>query len=173
MQPENKILLPSKWAALLAFCILATTAFAEIKVGDTFPDLTTFKLEGKLPADLKGKIVIVDFWASWCGPCKESFPVMNELQKQHSAEGVIIIGVNEDEKKSDMDDFLKKNKISFAVVRDAAPDGSKLVDKVAISGMPSSFVLDGEGKVRFSHIGFRGSETKKKYEQEIEILLKK
>lgn len=158
---------------VLIFCLICTIGHAEVKPGDSFPDLTTFKLEGILPAELKGKIVLVDFWASWCGPCKQSFPTMNELNKKYSGRGVIIIAVNEDEKRSKMDDFLKSNKISFNVVRDAAPEGSKLVDKIAIAGMPSSFILDGEGKVRFVHIGFLGSETKKKYEQEIEFLLKK
>ena len=156
---------------LIATCL--ASAFASLKVGDMFPNLDGFKLEGTLPSDLKGKVVMVDFWASWCGPCKQSFPTMDELQKKYSDRGVVIIAVNEDEKKSDMEDFLKENKTSFIVVRDAAPDGNKLVDKVEITGMPSSFILDGEGKVRFSHSGFHGADTKKKYEQEIESLLKK
>jgi cytochrome c biogenesis protein CcmG, thiol:disulfide interchange protein DsbE len=149
------------------------SAVAGLKVGDTFPDLAKFNLEGKLPADLKGKIVFVDFWASWCGPCKDSFPTLNAFQKKYADQGLVIIAVNEDEKRPDMEEFLKDNKASFIVVRDAAPDGKKLVDKVEIGVMPSSFILDGDGKVRFAHSGYHGADTKKKYEQEIESLLKK
>ena len=172
MPPRNA----RKFALALTAGLVAVslvTAFAGLKVGDAFPDLAKFKLEGKLPADLKGKIVFVDFWASWCGPCKDSFPAMDELQKKYAPQGLVIIAVNEDEKKSDMEDFLKENKASFTVVRDAAPDGKKLVDKVEIATMPSSFILDGDGKVRFSHSGYHGADTKKQYEQEIMSLLKK
>ena len=91
-------------ATLLAGTVFTTSA--ALKVGDAFPDLATFKLEGKLPDALKGKIVIVDFWASWCGPCKESFPAMNELQKQYGDKGLIIVAINEDEEQSDMPCWL-------------------------------------------------------------------
>jgi thiol-disulfide isomerase/thioredoxin len=155
-------------AALLAGTYL--TAQAALKVGDGFPDLPGFKLEGKLPDSLKGKIVIVDFWASWCQPCKDSFPAMNELQKKYAGQGLVIIAVNEDEEKSDMQDFLKANAATFVVVRDAR---QKLVGEAGIQTMPSSFMLDETGKVRFVHSGFHGAETRKQYEQEIESLLKK
>ena len=155
-------------AALLAGTIF--TAQAALKVGDALPDLASFKLEGKLPEALKGKIIIVDFWASWCLPCAESFPVLDELQKKYGDRGLVIIAVNEDEEKSDMQDFLKANVATFAVVRDAK---QKLVAVAGIQTMPSSFVLDDTGKVRFVHGGFHGAETRKQYEQEIESLLKK
>jgi thiol-disulfide isomerase/thioredoxin len=141
----------------------------QIKVGDAFPDLTQFQLEGKLPDNLKGKVVVVDFWASWCGPCKASFPVMEQLHQQYGDKGLVIIAVNLDDKRGEMDDFLKKNPVTFAVVRDAA---KKLVAKASIASMPTSFVLDGEGHVRAVHNGFHGEESKKKYVQEIDDLLK-
>jgi cytochrome c biogenesis protein CcmG/thiol:disulfide interchange protein DsbE len=144
--------------------------FAGLKPGDAMPDLSKLKLEGKLPADLKGKVVLLDFWASWCEPCKASFPVMEDLQKRYGPRGLVVIAVNVDEKAADMQDFLKKNAVSFAVMRDAA---QTLVAQTGIATMPSSFLIDQEGKVRFAHTGFRGDETKKKYEQEIESLLKK
>ena len=155
-------------ATLLAGTYL--TGQAALKVGDAFPDLASFKLEGKLPDSLKGKVVIVDFWASWCGPCKDSFPVMNELQKKYGDQGLVIIAINEDEVASDMQDFLKDNSATFTVVRDAK---QKLVGEAGIQTMPGSFILDETGKVRFTHNGFHGAETRKRYEQEIESLLKK
>lgn len=158
---------PFAVATLLAGSLL--TASAALKVGDPFPDLNGFKLEGKLPDALQGKVVIVDFWASWCGPCKESFPVMNELQKKYAGRGLVILAVNEDEEGADMKEFLKANAAIFTVVRDAK---QKLVAEAGIQTMPSSFVLDDTGKVRFTHTGFHGEKTRKEYEQQIESLLK-
>ena len=140
-----------------------------VKAGDKFPDLGSFKLDGKLPDTTKAKVVLVDFWASWCEPCKESFPVMEELRKRYAERGLVVIGVCVDENRSDMEDFLKHNAVGFAVVRDAS---QKLVERVGIATMPTSFLIDSEGKVRFMHTGYRGSATKKKYEAEIEELLK-
>jgi thiol-disulfide isomerase/thioredoxin len=150
--------------------LTASSLGAGIKAGDTFPSLATFRLEGTLPETLKDKVVMIDFWASWCEPCKESFPTMNDLQKQFGPAGLVVIAVNVDEKKADMEDFLKKHAASFTVVRDAT---QKLVDKASIATMPTSFLIDREGKVRFVHSGYRGDETKKKYVQEIESILKK
>lgn len=148
-----------------------SNAFAGgLKVGDSLPDLATFKLEGQVPGNLKGKVVLLDFWASWCDPCKESFPVMGELQKQYGPKGLVVIAVNVDENRSDMEDFLKKHSASFTVLHDAK---QKLVAVAGISTMPSSFLVDESGKVRFAHSGFRGEETTKEYRQEIESLLKK
>jgi thiol-disulfide isomerase/thioredoxin len=157
---------------ILAAINLAFTTHAELKVGDTFPDLTRFKLEDAAP-DIKGKVVLVDFWASWCGPCKQSFPALDELQKQYGAQGFVIIAVNEDEKKADMDDFKKQHPVAFTMVRDAGADGKKLIDKVEVSAMPSSFLIDTTGKVRFAHTGYHGTKTKQEYAHEIETLLKK
>ena len=148
---------------------LAATVRADIKVGDPIPDLTTYKLEGTLPASTAGKVVILDFWASWCGPCGESFPAMDELQKKYGPQGLVIIAVNVDEEKSDMADFLKKHAVTFTIVRDAK---QKLVEKAGIATMPSSFLVGRDGKVVFTHSGFHGAETRKQYEQEIESLLK-
>ena len=158
------------WLIVAGLLLLCQQGMAGLKPGDNFLDLTAYKLEGKLPEALKGKIVIVDFWASWCGPCKDSFPVMNELQKKYADKGVVILAINVDEERSDMQDFLKENPASFNVVRDA---GQKLVAATGIQTMPSSFILDETGKVKFFHNGFHGAETRKQYLEEIESLLKK
>lgn len=159
-------------ALMASLCALlgSNAGAGGLKTGDTFPDLQAAGLEGHCPADLKGKTVLVDFWASWCGPCKQSFPVMEELHKQYGPRGLVIIAISVDQNKRDMADFLKKNPVSFAVLRDAA---QKLVARVDVAAMPSSFLLDGQGKVRFIHTGFHGVETRKEYERQIESLLGK
>jgi cytochrome c biogenesis protein CcmG, thiol:disulfide interchange protein DsbE len=146
----------------------ALGASAALKEGDPFPDLTQCGLEGSLP-DLRGKVVLVDFFASWCEPCKESFPAMDALQRKYAARGLVIVAVNVDKKREDMEDFVKKHPASFTIVRDAA---NKLVGQVKIPTMPSSFLLDRQGKVISFHRGFKGVETINEYTREIESLLK-
>ncbi len=151
------------------FATTLTVAHAGLKTGDPLPDLASYHLEGKLPETLAGKVVLLDFWASWCGPCGESFPVMDALQKKYGPAGFVIVAINVDENKSDMDDFLKTHHVAFTIVRDAK---QKLVDKVDVSVMPSSFLLGTDGKVAFVHSGFHGSESQAAYEKEIAALLK-
>ena len=155
---------------LLSVCaLLSGSAHAGVNMGESFPELASFKLEGKLPDTAKAKVVMVDFWASWCDPCKRSFPVMEELHQRYGKDGLVIIAVNVDEKRADMEAFLKKNAVSFAVLGDG---NQKLVERAGVAAMPTSFLIDKDGKVRFLHNGFRGAETKKKYDEEIQSLLK-
>ena len=156
-------------AGLAALTLIASLSIAATyKEGDAFPDLTQYGLEGSLP-DLHGKVVLVDFFASWCGPCNESFPIMEELHKKYSGKGLIVVAINLDKNKEDMAEFLKTHPASFVIVRDAA---NKLVKQVKIPTMPSSFLIDQNGKIHAFHRGFRGEETRKQYTEEIEALLK-
>ena len=156
-------------AIALTLCTSSTFAGGKgIKVGDTLPELSTFGLEGKLPDDLKGKVVLLDFWASWCGPCKESFPVMDELQQKYGAKGLVILAVNVDEKVAAMKDFLKDHPVKFTIVHDAT---KKLVGTANIASMPTSFLIGKDGKVVAIHKGFHGKETAKEYVAEVEKLL--
>ena len=142
---------------------------APVKAGDLFPDVSAFQLEGKLPDNLHGKIVLVDFWASWCGPCKGSFPVLEELHKRYGSQGLVVLGINLDDTREAKEEFLAKHPVTFTIVRDQKHE---MVKKVSIGTMPTSFLLDGEGKVKFVHNGFHGNETQKRYVEEIEGLLK-
>jgi thiol-disulfide isomerase/thioredoxin len=115
-----------------------------------------------------GDVMVVDFWASWCGPCKQSFPVYEELQRTYADRGVVIIAVNVDRNRRDMEKFLARHAVSFAVVRDAA---QKLVRQVAPPAMPTAFVLDRRRAVRFVHLGFHGEKSRLEYITEINALL--
>ena len=157
----------SKLTAVAALALTTLCSHA-INVGEAFPDLSQYSLEGTMP-DLKGKVVLVDFFASWCGPCRLSFPIMEELQAKYKDKGFVVLAVNVDRKRADMESFVKKQGTSFAIVRDG---GSKLISEVRIPAMPTSFLLDRDGKISAVHTGYRGDETKTKYVSEIEKLLK-
>lgn len=161
---------PRKLAAALAALTFATTLWAGTpKVGDVFPSLGNAGLEGTVP-DLANKVVLVDFWASWCSPCKKSFPALKELQDKYGPDGFVVVAISLDEDKGDMDAFLKKAKVPFVILRD---EKGKLAEKVGVEGIPASFILDQSGKVQHAHTGFDGDKTKKEYAAKIESLLKK
>jgi thiol-disulfide isomerase/thioredoxin len=138
-------------------------------VGGKFPDLSKFGVEGKLPA-LAGKVVLVDFWASWCAPCRRSFPELDALYRKYHAQGFEVVGVSVDEKAGDMKTFTAANKVSFATVRDAT---QKLAEAAGPETMPTSFLVDQTGVVRLVEVGFRGKPTVQELDAAIQKLLKK
>jgi thiol-disulfide isomerase/thioredoxin len=102
--------------------------------------------------EIKGKVVWVDFWASWCAPCRRSFPWLNQMQTKYAAQGLEVVGVNLDSEKSAADKFLKEVPARFTLKFDPA---GKLATKFSVQAMPSSFLLDAAGNVLASHAGFR------------------
>ena len=115
----------------------------------------------------KGKVVYLDFWASWCKPCQKSFPWMNKLLLKYPADKFTVITVNLDAESDAMHHFLSKVKADFDIFHD--PSG-RIAEDFKIEGMPTSYLIDANGKVVKKHIGFY---TKKvdDYEREIEELL--
>lgn len=116
---------------------------------------------------LKGKVVYLDFWASWCKPCRKSFPWMHEMQAKYADKGLQIITVNLDSEQSLAAEFLRLTPSQLPIVYD--PEGH-IASAYQLVGMPSSYLIDRSGNVRQSHKGFF---TKKQtlYEQEIISLL--
>jgi thiol-disulfide isomerase/thioredoxin len=166
MLPRNRF---SFFAALLAAALGAVCARAEVKVGDAFPALApagVVNLNGAAVPSTTGKVTLVDFWASWCAPCKASFPAMAKLYDEYSARGLQIVAVSVDDKPAAAVAFWKKMAPPFVALHDRE---QKLVEQVVVPTMPSSYVLDRDGKVRFVHAGFHGdlSEVRK----EIDALL--
>ena len=106
-------------------------------------------------SDFKGQVIYLDFWASWCIPCRKSFPWMNEIQNRYDNKGFKVIAVNLDQEKDKAKAFLDKISAHFTVAYD--PEGVSAT-AFKVKGMPSSYLIDRTGKIVFSHIGFRKKE---------------
>lgn len=118
--------------------------------------LKTFKeAEPVTINQLKGKVLYVDFWASWCPPCRESIPFLNELHHDFSDQGLHILGVNLDEKLSDAKAFLAKVPARFDIMTD--PD-QQCAESFDVRAMPSSYLIDRNGVIRHIHLGFRSGD---------------
>jgi len=100
----------------------------------------------------KGKVVLLDFWASWCAPCKASFPWMQHLQERYARGDLVVIAVNVDHERTLAERFLQEQRADFSVVFD--PQG-RIAERFDVRSMPSSFYIDRSGKVRYTHAGFR------------------
>jgi thiol-disulfide isomerase/thioredoxin len=114
---------------------------------------------------LKGQVVFVDFWASWCGPCAKSFPFMNDLNRDLKDRGLQIIGVNLDENIEEAKQFLNQLPADFIIVTDAERECAK---NFGVKAMPSSYLIDRKGVIRHVHLGFRPDEA-----EEFRVLIEK
>ena len=117
--------------------------------------------------DLKGRVVYLDFWASWCKPCVKSFPWMQTMHTTYQNQGLEIVAVNLDKNRELAEAFLKKIKIEFTIAFDQKGDSAKLYE---LRGMPTSYLIGRDGKIYATHIGFR-EQDKPKLEQAIQQLL--
>jgi peroxiredoxin len=151
-------------SSLLVFAFVITlpavAARAEVKAGQPASDFDSATLAGaplKL-SSLRGKVVLLDFWASWCEPCKKELPLLDKMAPRLHARGIEIIAVNIDDDKQKAADFLRSHGLHLTVVADA---GKKIVGAWEPPKMPSSFVVDKAGVVRAVHGGFEpGDEAK-------------
>jgi len=116
---------------------------------------------------LRGQVVYLDFWASWCVPCRQSFPWMRAMQQSYQRQGLTVIAVNLDHERSDAEQFLRRYQPGFAVQFDS--EGT-LAERFQVAGMPTSVLIDRHGVARFRHIGFRAVD-RERYEQEVRALL--
>ena len=140
---------------LLAAALGASSAYA-LEKGAPAPQFDLQGMYGAVQlAKLSGKVVYVDFWASWCGPCRQSFPWMNEMQAKYGPRGFQIVGVNVDAKSEDAKTFLATTPAKFTIAFD--PKGAT-PRQYGIKGMPSSVLIGPDGKVLLEHSGFRDAD---------------
>jgi thiol-disulfide isomerase/thioredoxin len=151
-----------------AFLMVAVPVGAAVHVGDIFPPLVPARLVGASLPQTSGNVMLVDFWASWCAPCKASFPVFARLNSEFASKGLVIVAVSVDQDAMSYAAFVRKFSPSFFVELD---NEQKLVREVQVPTMPTSYLMDQEGRVRYVHPGFHGSETEQALRVEIEALL--
>ncbi len=151
--------------ALGASCALSLAASAaSIAPGAAAP---AFQLHSSASndlslSDLKGQVVLINFWASWCGPCRQEMPVLDQLYRKYKAAGFTLLGVNVEPKSADAEGFLRTTPVSFPILFDTDSKVSRLYE---VAGMPSTVILDRSGKVRYIHHGYKPGEESEYMDQ--------
>jgi cytochrome c biogenesis protein CcmG/thiol:disulfide interchange protein DsbE len=170
--PLPRTLRLARCAALLvvAAALACGSAARAAPVGAPAPGFALPAADGRVVslAALRGQVVYVDFWASWCGPCRRSFPWMNALQQRFGARGLAIVAVNVDRRRSDAERFLRDLPAAFTVVFDPAGTTPAAYD---VLGMPTSYLLDADGRIVEVEQGFH-DERRAALEARIEALLR-
>jgi peroxiredoxin len=151
--------------------LLSSSAHSmSLAVGRPVPDVNLPLVKGGHVnlSQLRGQIVLLNFWSSWCGPCREEFPVLDALYREHHEHGLVLIGVDIDAYPEDALPFLKKHPVSFPIARDA--DGA-VSSRFFLDSMPMSVLVDRRGNIRWIHRGFNTGDDRE-YSAQVDALLR-
>ncbi len=170
-KPHSRNLLAHLACALL-IALPLTAGAAGLKVGDPAADFTLKSRNGEpvSMAGLKGQVVLINFWASWCGPCRQEFPLLDTIHKKYKKLGFTVIGLNVEPDSKDAEAFLKQNPVSFPIVYDPNDDLSK---RYGIGGMPSVALVDRKGIVRWMHKSYNAGDENEYMDQVRSLLAEK
>jgi len=149
--------------SLLLVCFLSFTVVTHAgaaSVKGQAPNFTLKSLSGKnlKLSEMAGNVVLINFWASWCGPCREEMPLLNDLHKKYEPLGFTVLGVNVEEDAKNARGFLKNFPVDFPVVLDNKNQVSKKYNVIA---MPTTVVVDRDGNMRFLHKGYKPGDEEK------------
>ena len=161
-----------KIAVLILTMLLATATSqaAMPAIGNMAPNFTLKSSAGRNVklSEHRGEVIMINFWATWCGPCRQEMPLLNRIHEQYRKAGFTLLGVNIDDRPEVAQSMAKKLGVTFPVLFDAGKRVSRLYD---VNAMPSTVLIDRDGKVRYIHLGYRsGYETR--YESQVRELLK-
>jgi peroxiredoxin len=153
----------------MALVLMAGTAFAA-DAGGPAPSFTLAALTGQQAAlsQYKGQVVMVNFWATWCGPCQPEMPLLEQMYKKYKPAGFTLIGVNVDKEGPAVKDLMARKPVSFPVLLDPANQVSKAYH---VDEMPSSVLIDRKGEIRYIHRGYRPGDENE-YQDRIRQLIR-
>ena len=153
MRRMFQVPLPAMIAALAVIVVLSTDVSAGIEPAAA-PDFTLKSTTGKnfRLSEFRGEVVLINFWASWCGPCRQEMPLLSDLHDRYKSLGFTVLGVNVEEDSSDARRLLGKMSVSFPVLLDTTSTVSKQYDVIA---MPSTVLVDRDGNMRYLHKGYK------------------
>ena len=157
-------------AAALLLSAVTSLSSAATSVGQAAPDFTLRTLAGPnlRLQEQRGQVVLVNFWATWCGPCRKEMPHLNRIADKYRASGLVMLGVNIDDDVRKAADVANKLGVNFPVLLDTDKNVSRLYD---LSSMPSTLVIDRSGRVRYVHRGYQDG-YENLYDKQIRDLLK-
>lgn len=161
----------SKWIRTAALCgALVVSSLVSASTGAVAPTFTLPSRAGDNVSleQLKGKVVMLNFWASWCGPCRTEMPLLEQMHKRYSSLGFTMVGVNVEANTADAERWLKDTPVSFPVLFDRESKVSKLYD---VNAMPSTVFIDRKGNIRYLHRGYKAGDEGE-YLNQIRALLK-
>ena len=154
---EKRMLTKREFAGSIAALLLVPSVRAE---DGPAPDFTLIARTGEQVslAGLRGQVVLINFWATWCGPCRKEMPFLEQIQRRYTPLGFTMLGINVEEDTRMMDAFLKDVPVTFPILLDPANGISKLYN---VSAMPSTVIVDRKGRLRYLHQGYQpGDENK-------------
>ena len=147
---------------------LAAASLLSVAAPDMAPNIQLPTIDGEMNlAKLQGKVVYLDFWASWCVPCRASFPWMAEIKHKYGPKGLEVVAVNLDKDRALADAFLEGREINFVIAFD---ESGKSAERYDLRGVPGSYLIGRDGSIQASHMGFRDKD-KSKLESVIRIQL--
>lgn len=141
-----------------------------LEIGDTAPNFTLKSRDGKNVklSEYRGSVVMLNFWASWCGPCRQEMPLLEKMSKRYGKLGFVLLGVNTEGDPTLANNFLKDITVTFPILYDTS---KKVSQDYGVSAMPTTVIVDRNGKVRYIHYGYKSGDEKK-YKKAIKKLIR-
>ncbi len=157
------------WVIAILFLLSAFSVQAA-GISGKAPDFTLKSRSGKniRLSDFRGSVVLLNFWASWCGPCRQEMPILNAMHKRYKKLGFAVVGVNVEQDNRKAKNYLKDVKVSFPILYDTASSVSKLYK---VAAMPTTVIIDRNGNMRYLHLGYKPG-YEKDYKKQVKKLLR-